>query len=105
MAAVSMSAPTIPLRCGLIACVPTIRAALLRSTSHFRAHCPVFWPQMAHERKFKARRLTWQLLLCQVRRGLHCRRLACHQARTGGHIAAVCDARESVLAVFVCRGL
>ena len=51
--------PKVPLRCGLIECVPTIRAALLRETSHFRAHCPVFWPQMAHERKFKARRLTF----------------------------------------------
>ena len=32
----------------------TLRAALLRAASQIRAHCPVFWPPMAHERTMSA---------------------------------------------------
>ena len=54
------SAPTTPpwSMVRLIECVCTIRAALLRATSPFRAHCPLFWPQMANERICKAQRHT-----------------------------------------------
>ena len=60
MAAASKSSVDItPPWCdSLFECVCTIRAALLRATSPFHAHCPLFWPQMADERMFKAQRHT-----------------------------------------------
>ena len=54
----------------LIECVCTIRAALLRATSRFRAHCPLFWPQMTDECICKARRHTLAAAAWQLRRDL-----------------------------------
>ena len=107
VAAASKSALTSPPRCGLIVCVPISLAACLRATSQLRAHCPLLWPQMA-DKRFSRLDGSFGVGSCSVstvRRALRRRRLACHQGCTGGYIAAVRDVLESVLAVFVCRGL
>ena len=62
MAAASKSALTSPPRCGLIVCVPISLAACLRATSQLRAHCPLLWPQMAHERNSRLGGRLWLVL-------------------------------------------